>query len=135
MKTIPTRQIQLEVVTDTLSGLHAAIEGGADRIELVMGLALGGLTPAIGLLERAARSPIPVRAMIRPRTADFAYSDAEVAMMRCDIDAVSRIGIRGVVFGANLPSGKLDRDKLARLSERAQARGLDVPNNGQNGAS
>jgi copper homeostasis protein len=64
--------------------------------------------------------------MIRPRTADFTYSDAEVAMMRSDIDAVSQIGISGVVFGANLPSGELDRDKLARLSEPAQARGLDV---------
>lgn len=126
MTSIPTRQIQLEVVTDTLDGLHAAIEGGADRIELVMGLAFGGLTPAVGLLERAALSPVPVRAMIRPRTADFTYSDAEVAMMRSDIDAVSRIGVRGVVFGANLPSGELDRDKLARLSEPAQARGLDV---------
>jgi hypothetical protein len=35
----------LEVCIDDAAGLDAALEGGADRIELCSALALGGLTP------------------------------------------------------------------------------------------
>ena len=53
------------------AGMHlyrAAIEAGADRLELCAGLEVGGLTPSIGLVETVvAMSTVPVIAMLRPR--------------------------------------------------------------------
>ena len=39
----------VEICVDTPQGIAAAVQGGADRIELCAALALGGLTPSVGL--------------------------------------------------------------------------------------
>ncbi len=41
--------VTVEVCIDNLESLHAAINGGANRIELCSSLELGGLTPSYGL--------------------------------------------------------------------------------------
>lgn len=110
---------QLEVVTDTLAGVGAAKAGGADRIELVGALGVGGVTPSLGLMRAAAGCGIPVRAMIRPRTGDFTYSAGEIDLMRRDIDAARDAGLAGVVFGANHASGPLDATVLQTLVRHA----------------
>lgn len=107
--------IVLEVCVDTAEGLEQAVAGGADRIELCVALALGGLTPSAGLIERAAGCGVPVVAMIRPRAGDFVWSEAEVAMMEAEIAAVRAAGLAGVVLGASLPDGRLDVPVLQRL--------------------
>ena len=62
---------QIEVCIDNLESIAYAIAGGATRIELCSALALGGLTPSIGMMVKAAKlSSIPVYAMIRPRQGD-----------------------------------------------------------------
>lgn len=62
----------LEVCIDDAEGLAACRAAGVDRIELCAALALGGLTPGPGLMRAAARSGLPVYAMIRPRAAALA---------------------------------------------------------------
>jgi len=114
----------LEVCVDDAGGLAAAIEGGADRIELCAALALGGLTPPPGLMALAARAPIPVMAMIRPRAGGFVWSAQEGRQMRDDIAAARAAGLSGVVIGASLADGRLDADLLAELV--AEARGMDL---------
>lgn len=58
----------LEICVDSLVSARAAIAGGADRLELCAGLAVGGLTPYAALLEQIRReSDIPVRCLMRPR--------------------------------------------------------------------
>ncbi|WP_320198762.1 copper homeostasis protein CutC [Agrobacterium sp. rho-13.3] len=109
--------ILLEVCVDDAAGLRAAIDGGADRIELCSALAVGGLTPSAGLMTLAGRSSVPCYAMIRPRVGDFVYSAEELAVMEDDIRFAASCGIAGVVFGANLPDGRLDHDALTQLSE------------------
>lgn len=116
--------ILLEVCIDDLAGLEAAVEGGADRIELCSALALGGLTPSLGLMEIAATFDIPCNAMIRPRAGDFVYSEEEIDVMQADIDAARNAGLAGVVLGASLPDGRLDRFVLEGLA--TAARGLDL---------
>nr|WP_255714091.1 copper homeostasis protein CutC [Pelagibacterium xiamenense] len=113
----------MEVCVDDADGLDAAVEGGADRIELCSALALGGLTPSPGLVKQAVDCPVPVYAMIRPRPGDFVYSDAAVGTMMNDIDYIRHHGLDGVVFGASLPDGRLDAGVLAALSARAQGLG------------
>ena len=95
--------VTLEICVDGADGLIAAVAGGADRIELCSALALGGLTPSPGLMTLAARAPVPVYAMIRPRAGDFVFSPAEIDQMRREIDAVREAGLAGVVLGARVP--------------------------------
>jgi len=114
----------LEVCIDDLAGLEAAVEGGADRIELCSALALGGLTPSAGLMEVAATFDIPCNAMIRPRAGDFVYSEEEIDVMLADIVAARNAGLAGVVLGASLPDGRLDRFVLETLAKAAN--GLDL---------
>ncbi|MGV3550727.1 copper homeostasis protein CutC [Rhizobium sp.] len=118
------RTALLEICIDDLAGLEAAIEGGADRIELCSALALGGLTPSLGLMELAATFDIPCNAMIRPRAGDFVYSEEEIDIMLSDIAAARNAGLAGVVFGASLPDGRLDRMALQTLTRAAE--GLDL---------
>lgn len=116
--------IVLEVCVDNVDGLAAAISGGADRIELCSALEIGGLTPGAGLLRAAARSPVPVVAMIRPRGGDFRFTDTETRLMLDEIDAVAGAGLQGVVLGASLADGQLDAGTLERLVRHARGHGL-----------
>lgn len=49
-----------------------------------------------------------VKIMVRPRTGDFCYSDAELDVMVEDIDAFRTTGIAGVVFGVLTSEGAID---------------------------
>lgn len=109
----------LEICVDDAAGLAAALEGGADRIELCSVLELGGLTPQPGLVALAARAPVPVRAMVRPRAGDFVFSLADRDAMLADIAAVRQAGLEGVVLGASLPDGRLDIELLEQLAAAA----------------
>ncbi len=116
----------LEICVDSAAGLDAAIAGGADRIELCAALALGGLTPPTSLMHRAAKAPVPVHAMIRPRAGDFVFGATEVDLMLADIDDVHAAGLAGVVLGASLPDDTLDEVTLRRLHDRAATLGLST---------
>ncbi|GGA94177.1 copper homeostasis protein CutC [Allosediminivita pacifica] len=109
----------LEICVDSAEGLKVAIAGGADRIELCSALALGGLTPSVGLMSHAARAPVPVLAMIRPRAGGFDWSRDEIAMMEAEIAAAAQAGLAGVVIGATRTTGTgtlLDAPTLERLA-------------------
>lgn len=104
--------------------MAAAIAGGANRIELCAALDVGGLTPPPGMIALAARAPIPVYAIIRPRAGSFVYDADNEAAMMADIDAVRAAGLAGVVIGASRPDMTLDMPLLKRLM--AQSQGLGV---------
>ncbi|MCL8000461.1 copper homeostasis protein CutC [Brucella sp. 21LCYQ03] len=117
-------RILLEVCVDDAQGLSAAIKGGADRIELCSALAIGGLTPSIGLMQLAAKVPIPIMVMIRPRAGSFVWTEEELQIMEAEIKATRAFGLAGIVIGANLRDGRLDKPALQRLLDAAQE--LDV---------
>jgi len=121
----PHRPI-FEVCVDTPAGLAAAVENGADRIELCAALGLSGLTPSAGLMALAAKSGCPTYAMIRPREGDFVYSAQDLDLMRREIDAVRAAGLAGVVFGANRASGELDAEALELLLGHAKGLGATL---------
>ena len=108
-------EILLEVCVDSVEGLFAAVEGGADRIELCSALELGGLTPSPGLMRIASSVSCPVFAMIRPRSGGFVYSPAELDQMHRDVEAAGAAGLAGIVIGANDETGGLDRAALGAL--------------------
>jgi copper homeostasis protein len=115
---------KLEVCVDTFAGLIAAVEGGADRIELCSSLSEGGLTPSAGLMKAAAQTGIPCNVMIRPRTGDFKYCRHEIEIMSHDISNAHFYNLNGVVFGVEDGSGNLDTKSIAYLMD--QAKGLDT---------
>ena len=106
---------RLEVCVDSPAGLLAAIDGGADRLELCSALALGGLTPTSALMALAAGHAIPALAMIRPRAGDFIWTPAELDHMQAEIGCALGAGLAGLVIGANRPDGRLDVPALHRL--------------------
>lgn len=91
----------LEVAASSLTSALAAQAGGAGRVELCGQLADGGVTPSYGLVATARdRLRIPLYVLVRPRTGDFLYDEAEFELMQRDIEACVRLGCDGVVIGA-----------------------------------
>ena len=115
--------MKLEVCVADPQSLGEAIAGGADRIELCSALELGGLTPLPGLIALAAAAPIPVYALIRPRSGDFVFGPTDEDAMLRDIDAIRAAGLAGVVIGANRFNGELDIPLLERLMAHAEGLG------------
>ncbi|HTJ93042.1 MAG TPA: copper homeostasis protein CutC [Pararobbsia sp.] len=113
----------LEVCVDTVTGLRIAAAAPIARIELCGPLAVGGTTPSAGVMRIAARVPVPVYAMIRPRDGDFVFNADDEAAMIADIHAARSAGLAGVVLGASLPDGQLDVSLLARLSTQCAGLG------------
>lgn len=109
----------LEVCVDDVAGLDAAIQGGADRIELCSCLDVGGVTPTAGLMAEAAGRALPVIALIRPRGGGFVYSEAEARIMLRDIERAAELGLAGVAIGALTGERTLDIPLLQRLIRRA----------------
>lgn len=116
----------LEICVDDAAGLQAAIDGGADRIELCSALALGGLTPTPGLMALASKSPVPVYAMIRPRSGDFVFSATEIEMILAEIDHVRACGLAGIVIGISQPDGRLDGAAMQQLVDHAHGLGVTL---------
>ena len=100
-----------EFCAENMEHVEAALAAGAGRIELCDNLAVGGTTPSAGVVEAAVAAVrahgAAVMVMIRPRGGDFAYSAAELAMMRTDIAVTLDYGPTGVVFGC-ARDGRLD---------------------------
>lgn len=114
MKTI------LEICAADIDSVVAAANGGADRVELCCALSEGGLTPSIGMIEEAkSASGIKVNVLIRPRSGDFLYSQAEIRTMIRDIAYCRRIGVNGVVCGALTSDGNIDKDACRRMAYMA----------------
>lgn len=118
--------ILLEVCVEDAAGLRAAVDGGADRIELCSALSVGGLTPSPGLMALAGKVDIPVYAMIRPRPGDFVFDASDMDIMRIEIDAARSAGLAGVVLGASRPDGRLDKEALKTLVDHAHGLGLTL---------
>lgn len=118
----------VEVIAVNVGDVRAAVRCGADRIELVTGIAEGGLTPSAGLIEAAAAAAaeegIPVNVMIRPHSRSFVYDEDDIAVMLRDIGIVRRAGAAGIVLGVLTPDGDVDEAVLGKLLN--EAHGLDV---------
>jgi copper homeostasis protein len=112
----------IEICTDSVDGVLAAVEAGADRVELCAALIEGGITPSIGMVHQAvvaAAGRLKVHVIIRPRGGDFLYDRAEIAAMAADIEAVAAAGAEGVVIGVLTPEGDVDAERCRTLLDAA----------------
>src|SRR5215467_13108060 len=94
-------RLLLEACVDSVESALAAERGGAHRLELCDSLADGGTTPSAGMIAAVTASVrIPVYVIVRPRGGGFAYSAAELDVMRRDVELALRFGAHGIVIGA-----------------------------------
>jgi copper homeostasis protein len=99
----------------------AAERGGARRLELCDNLADGGTTPSAGMIAAVkAAVRIPVFVIVRPRGGGFVYSDAELDVMRRDVDAAVALGADGVVAGVLRGDACVDGPRTKALVASAQ---------------
>lgn len=113
--------VLLEIAITSTADARAA--GGAGRLELNAALALGGLTPSLGVLRQVrAAVTVPLVTMIRPRAAGFAYSADELAVMADDIETAFAHGTDEVALGCLRPDGRIDGEALGRFMELARGR-------------
>ena len=112
----------LEVCANSFQSAIAAQKAGAQRIELCSELALGGITPSHGLIEKVVQAlTIPVYVLIRPRSGDFTYYEDEFDVMLRDIAFCRDIKVAGIVSGALLPDLTIDKERVKLLIEAAGA--------------
>ena len=121
MKTDNKRNRILEVCCADLQSVRAAVEGGAQRIELCQALELDGVTPSAGMIEWAVEQGVHVHVLIRPRGGDFVYSPDEVRCMMNDVRIAHMLGASGVVIGALTPEGDIDTNVCGWLMGQAQS--------------
>lgn len=111
----------VEVCANSVESAINAERAGADRIELCSELAVGGITPSYGLLKTVKeRISIPIHVLMRPRSGDFTYSDAEYKVMLEDIALCRQMGVAGIVSGVLHTDFTLDIARTAALMEAAQ---------------
>lgn len=130
------KKVTLEVCISSVADALAAVNAGADRLELNVGLELGGLTPSIGLLlevlEVVKGKKVSVVTMIRPRGSGFVYNDSEKQVMVNDAESLLYAGADGIVFGGLNEQGALDEPlthtmcDIAKEHEAVFHRAFDV---------
>lgn len=115
----------LEVAANSVASAFAAQEGGAGRVELCASLDEGGVTPSHGTIVLAREGlDIPLYVLIRPRSGDFVYENAEVEAMLDDIAHCRELGCAGVVVGALTAEGDIDVDTCAAFVRAAEGMGV-----------
>ncbi len=112
--------IQLEIACFNTESALIAEQGGADRVEFCANMQVGGTTPSLlDFIELKSQISIPVYVMIRPRGADFVYSDAEFDEMKSSLIQFREAGADGFVFGVLDANRKLDIARNKQLLDLA----------------
>ncbi len=96
---------QLEIACFSLDAIAIAQENGANRIELCLDRAAGGITPPFEMVQAArALTTVALNVMIRPREGDFVYTETEYQAMKNSIAAFKNLGVDGFVLGYSIPT-------------------------------
>ena len=117
---------EFEVCANSVESCIEAQRGGANRVELCMGIPEGGTTPSYGEIKMArdVLKETRLHVIIRNRGGDFLYSEAELERMAMDIDLCRQLGVDGVVFGCLTANGDIDKHANQLLMEHAK--GMNV---------
>lgn len=112
--------MKVEVCVTSVASARHAEAAGADRLELCMELAVGGVTPSPGLMQ-AVREAVrcPVHVLIRPRSGNFIYTEEVLDQMRFDIGYCRSLGYEGIATGCLTEEGGIDLPGMQSLAEAA----------------
>lgn len=105
----------LEVIALDAADARAAAAGGADRLELVAGMADGGLTPSMATFEQVrAAVELPVRVMLRDAPG---YAPVDLTALVATARQLRRAGADQFVLGFLDPAGDVDRAAVESILE------------------
>ena len=111
----------IEVCANSYESAFNAKKAGADRIELCAELAVGGITPSYGVIQKVLQDiDILVNVLIRPRSGNFTYSYAEFEVMKKDIELCKNLGCNGIVSGVLNIDNTVDIIRTKELIELAK---------------
>jgi copper homeostasis protein len=106
--------VLLEVIVQTVNDALAAQDGGADRLEVVREIDVGGLTPSMALVDAIqAATHLPLRVMVR-ENAGFDMGEGELPALRAAVAALEARRVEGVVIGF-ARGGEIALDELSRV--------------------
>ena len=112
----------LEVIACTVEDAIAAEQGGADRLEVVSHLELGGLTPALALVKDIqAAVRLPLRVMVREEEDFFASGQKKMERL-CEVArSCAALSVDGLVFGVLKQNGKRNGNEVGIALEMLEA--------------
>lgn len=119
---MPRNNFEIEICANSVESCLAAQQGGADRVELCMGIPEGGTTPSYGEIKvaRELLTTTRLHVIIRNRGGDFLYTPLELKRMAADIDLCHDLHVDGVVFGCLTADGDIDIDANRLLLDHAK---------------
>ena len=110
----------IEIATSDFPSSYAAVQGGADRIELCDNLSEGGTTQSYGTIKLCREKlDVALFPIIRPRGGDFFYSNDEYEIMLSDVKLCKQLSCDGVVIGLLNPDGSIDVERSKQLVDLA----------------
>lgn len=110
------KRITLEVCATTADEAAAAVEAGADRLEVCSALEVGGVTPSPGTwAEIRAAVAAPLVVLVRPRPGNFVYTPGEFRTICRDAEWFLAAGAAAVVCGVLDEGGGLDAGRCHEL--------------------
>lgn len=106
----------VEACVQSVEDAISAERAGAQRLELVYSMYMGGITPSVGLLREVKKHvSIPVIAMVRPRGGGFYYSQFETDTMLIDAKILLENGADGLAFGVLNEEGDIHQAVVKQL--------------------
>lgn len=121
-----------EVCSANIDDVIAAIEGGADRVEICRNLEEDGITPDYEIIKktvelaRNAGRHFDVMVLVRCRAGGFVYTDEEKALMKRSVADIIRLGVDGVVVGSLKADMTVDTEWVGRIVELAHNSDVSV---------
>ena len=110
--------ILLEVIVQSVADAREAARGGADRLEVVRDIRLGGLTPPLSLVRAIAKeTSLPLRVMVRENDG-YATNGDEMRALRRAAGEFAAEGVDGLVVGF-ARDGLPDLDDVMRVLDAA----------------
>lgn len=111
----------LELAVFSREATAIAVQSGADRLELCLNYAEGGLTPNAELLQFSRDFPqMNMAAMLRNTSNSFVYTNDDKNTMRRELELLLQYPVTGVVFGGLTADGGADMDWVNEVVHACQ---------------
>lgn len=108
--------MNIEICCNSVQSAVNAKRAGATRIELCQDLENGGTTPSYATIKYCVEQlKLDVFVLVRPRSGDFCYNEAEIAVMEEDVRKCKELGVAGIVVGFLRSDGTIDTDLTRRF--------------------
>ena len=119
------KKVTLEVCAFNVQSCITAEKAGAVRVELCDNPIEGGTTPSYGTIRRTREMIfLKLYPIIRPRSGNYFYDDAEFEIIRHDIQICRELGCDGISVGVQMIDGEIDKERLKRIVKWAGPMGV-----------